>query len=57
LSDRPQQQRQFRGDDREQIVRARLAADALFTPKREVNEQPVSELRRRLNRDNHAGAD
>jgi hypothetical protein len=43
LPDRPQQQRQFPGDDREQIVRARLAAEALFTPKPEITEQPVSE--------------
>jgi hypothetical protein len=43
LSDRPQQQRQFPGDDREQIVRARSAAEALFTPKPEITEQPVSE--------------
>jgi hypothetical protein len=43
LSDRPQQQRQFRGDDREQIVRARSVAEALFTPKRDIIEQPVSE--------------
>jgi hypothetical protein len=43
LSDRPQQQHQFRGDDREQIVRARSAAEALFTPKPENTEQPVSE--------------
>jgi hypothetical protein len=33
LPDRPQQQRQSRGDDREQVVRARQAAEALFTPK------------------------
>jgi hypothetical protein len=38
LPDRPQQQRQFRGDDREQIVRARSAAEALFTPKPETTE-------------------
>jgi hypothetical protein len=43
LPDRPQQQRQFRGDDREEIVRARSAAEALFTPKRDIIEQPVSE--------------
>jgi len=42
LPDRPQQQHQFRGDDREQIVRARSAAEALFTPKPET-QQPVSE--------------
>jgi hypothetical protein len=43
LSDRLQQQRPFRADDREQIVRVRSAAEALFTPKREITEQPVSE--------------
>jgi hypothetical protein len=43
LSDRPQQQRQFAGDDHEQMVRARSAAEALFTPKPEITEQPVSE--------------
>ena len=39
----PQQQRQFRGDDCEQINSARQAAEALFTPKPEVTEQPVSD--------------
>jgi hypothetical protein len=43
LPDRPQQQRQFPGDDREQIVRARSAAEALFAPKPQITEQPVSE--------------
>ena len=43
LPDRPQQQHQFRGDDREQIVRARSAAEALFAPKPQITEQPVSE--------------
>ena len=43
MPDRPQQQRQFLGDDREQIVRARSAAEALFAPKPEITEQPVSE--------------
>jgi hypothetical protein len=43
LVDRLQQQRQFRGDDREQIMSARQAAEALFTPKPEVTEQPVSD--------------
>jgi hypothetical protein len=42
LPDRPQQQHQFRGDDREQMVRARSAAEALLTPKPETTEQPVS---------------
>jgi hypothetical protein len=31
------------GDDREQIVRARQVAEALFASKREVSEHPVSE--------------
>jgi hypothetical protein len=43
LPDRPQQQQQFRGDDREQIVRARSAAEALFAPKPQITVQPVSE--------------
>jgi hypothetical protein len=43
LPDRPQQQRQSRGDDREQIVRARQAAEALFTSKQDVTDQPSSE--------------
>ena len=44
LLDRPQQQRQFRGnDDREQIISARQAAEALFTRKPEPTEQPVSD--------------
>jgi hypothetical protein len=43
LSDRPQQQRQFPGDDREQMVRARSAAEALFARKPEIVEPPVSE--------------
>jgi hypothetical protein len=43
LVDRLQQQRQFRGDDREQIMSARQVAEALFTPKPEVAEQPVSD--------------
>jgi hypothetical protein len=43
LVDRLQQQRQFRGDDPEQIMGAREAAEALFTPKPEVTEQPVSD--------------
>jgi hypothetical protein len=44
LPDRPQQQRQSRGDDREQIVRARQAAEALFSSKQDDTEQPFSEL-------------
>jgi hypothetical protein len=43
VPDRPQQQRQYPRDDREQIVRARSAAEALFAPKPETTEQPVSE--------------
>ena len=43
MPDRPQQQHQFRGDDREQSMSARQAAEALFTPKAEIAEQPVSE--------------
>jgi hypothetical protein len=41
--ERPQYLRQFHNDDHEQIVSARKAAEALFTPKREVTEQPVSD--------------
>ena len=37
------QQRQFRGDDRERIMRARRAAEVLFAPKPEVTEQLVSD--------------
>ena len=44
MRDRPQQQRQSRGDDREQVVRARQAAEALFTSKQDVTDQPFSEL-------------
>ena len=44
LLDHPQQRRQSRGDDREQIVRARQAAEALFTSKQDVTDQPFSEL-------------
>jgi hypothetical protein len=32
-----------RGDDRERITRARQAAEALFTPKRQITEQSVSD--------------
>jgi hypothetical protein len=42
LLDHPQQPRQFRGDDREQMMTARQAAEALFTPKPEVTKQPAS---------------
>lgn len=41
---RSREQRQSRGDDREQIVRARQTAEVLFTSKQDVTEQPVSEL-------------
>ncbi len=44
MLDHPQQRRQPRGDDRKQIVRARQAAEALFTSKPDVTEQPFSEL-------------
>ena len=44
MPDRPQRQRQSRGDDREQIVRARQAAEALFTSKQDVTDQAFSEL-------------
>jgi hypothetical protein len=43
LLNRPQPQRQFRDDDREQVMSARQAAEALFTPKPEVAEQAVSD--------------
>jgi hypothetical protein len=35
------QQHSIRGDDRERMTSARQAAEALFTPKRQVTEQPV----------------
>jgi hypothetical protein len=43
LPNRPEQQHLFRGGDREQIGRARQAAEALFTPQRNITEQPVPE--------------
>ena len=43
MPDRPQQQNQFRGNDRDQSMSARQAAEAFFTPKAEIAEQPVSE--------------
>jgi hypothetical protein len=43
LLNRTQRQRQFRDDDREQVMSARRAAEALFTPKPEVTEQPASD--------------
>ena len=42
MLERLQQQRQFHGDDREQITSARQAAEALFAPKPGLAEQPVS---------------
>jgi hypothetical protein len=44
LPERPERQRHFRGEEREQIMSARQAAEALFTPKTEVPE-PTSGLR------------
>jgi hypothetical protein len=41
LPHRHQQQRQFRGDDRKQMMRARHAAEALFIPKPELDVQPL----------------
>jgi hypothetical protein len=41
LSDRRQQHDRFRSGDREQIIRARQAAEALFAPKQDIAEQPV----------------
>jgi hypothetical protein len=41
LPHRHQQRRQFRGDDREQMMRARHAAEALFIPKPELDVQPL----------------
>jgi hypothetical protein len=38
---RYQQQRQFRSDDREQMMSARHAAEALFTPKPQLDVHPV----------------
>jgi hypothetical protein len=42
LPHRHQQQRQFRGDDREQMTSARRAAEALFTPKPELDVRLVA---------------
>jgi hypothetical protein len=42
LRDHPQQLRQFRGDDREQMMTARQTAEALFTPKPDVAEHLAS---------------
>jgi len=43
LDSRSEQQHHFRGDDRQQITRAREAAEALFRPKRQVIEPSVPE--------------
>ena len=43
LDSRSQQQHHFGGDDRQQITRAREAAEALFRPKRPVIEPSVPE--------------
>jgi hypothetical protein len=43
LLERPRQRRVFLGDDREQIMSARQAAEALFKPKPDVHEQPASD--------------
>jgi hypothetical protein len=43
LDSRSQQQHHFGGDDRQQITRAREAAEALFRPKRQVMEPSVPE--------------
>ena len=48
LPHRHQQQRQFRGDDREQMMRARHAAEALFAPKPELDVQPVPDPRQSI---------
>jgi hypothetical protein len=41
LSDRRQQHDRFRNGDREQIIRARQAAEALFTSEQDIAEQPA----------------
>ena len=41
LRSRLQLRHHVRGDDRERMTSARQAAEALFTPKRQVTEQPV----------------
>ena len=43
LDIRSEQQHHFRGDDRQQITRAREAAEALFRPKRQLIEPSVPE--------------
>jgi hypothetical protein len=41
LRNSQEHQHYVRGDDRERMTSARQAAEALFTPKRQVTEQPV----------------
>ncbi|MBV8736927.1 MAG: hypothetical protein JO007_06655 [Alphaproteobacteria bacterium] len=41
MPDRRQQHDRFRNGDRKQIMRARQAAEALFTSKQDIAEQPV----------------
>jgi hypothetical protein len=41
LPDHYQQHDRFRSGDREQIMRARQAAEALITPKQDIAEQPA----------------
>jgi hypothetical protein len=43
LYNQSQQQHHFRGDDRQQITRARETAEALFRPKRKLIEPSVPE--------------
>ena len=43
LDSRSEQQHHFRGDDRQQITRAREAAEALFRPKRQLIDPSVPE--------------
>jgi len=43
LDSRSEQQHHFRGDDRQQITRAREATEALFRPKRQLIEPSVPE--------------
>ena len=43
LDSRSEQQHHFRGDDRQQITRAREAAEALFRPKRQLIEPSAPE--------------
>ena len=43
MFDRSQPQHHDRGDDRERLTSARKAAEALFTPRRQVTEQSIRE--------------